>query len=342
MKVGLIGRQGSGRSTLFTALTGLQRRSQAAGKTQLGIARVPDSRVDRLTSICKPKKTTYAEIILALIPAAPTGPLDVMLVRQMRELRALAHVVGAFAGESAGSAVVALMDELTTELVLADMERVETRRTRIGKGGHARTREDEMLARAAAGLDRERPLRLEAWDEQQLGLMDELMLMSHRPLITVANVDEAQAAASPPNEVVQAAQRVGSRLMWLCAPLEAELATLQDGEQAEFLAAYGLSQPAAVRFVRAAFSLLDQICFFTEGPDEVKAWPIQRGTVARRAARTIHSDLERGFIRAEVMAFEDFVEQGSEARCRSAGLLRTEGKDYVVRDGDIITVRFNV
>jgi ribosome-binding ATPase YchF (GTP1/OBG family) len=344
MKVGIIGHKSAGRSTFFSGLTGLEKAAARSGsKTRLGQARVHDPRVDELTRICAPRKTTYAEIVLALLPDPPRGPLDTEAVREMRDLRAYAHVIGAFSGEAVEDAVPDQVAELTTELVLADMERVEKRLTRIGKGGHARTREDELLAAAARCLETERPLRLEqGWDDQQVDLMNELGLMSHRPLITVVNVAEDRLGAPPPDAVVEAAERADSSLMWLCATLEAEIATLPPGEQQEFLAAYGLERPVSQRFVLTGLALLDQICFFTVGPDEVRAWPIRRHTGARRAARAIHSDLERGFIRAEVVDFETFVQQGSEASCRAAGLLRTEGKDYEVQDGDIITVRFNV
>jgi ribosome-binding ATPase YchF (GTP1/OBG family) len=139
-----------------------------------------------------------------------------------------------------------------------------------------------------------------------------------------------------------AAAAAGSELLWLCATLEAEIAALEPEAQREFLAAYGLEEPVSARFLRTALGMLDQICFFTVGPDEVRAWNIRRGTNARRAARAIHTDLEKGFIRAEVIDYPVFIEQGSEARCKAAGKLRLEGKDYIVKDGDIITVRFNV
>jgi ribosome-binding ATPase YchF (GTP1/OBG family) len=173
--------------------------------------------------------------------------------------------------------------------------------------------------------------------------MDELGLTTHRPLITVVNVAEEHLGTPVPAEVTEAARKVGSGVLWLCAAIEAEIAAIDNpDERADFLAAYSLTRPASERFVQTAFTLLDQISFFTVGPDEVRAWPIASGTRARRAARTIHSDLERGFIRAEVIRYPDFLKHGSEAACRSAGVLRTEGKDYVVQDGDIITVRFNI
>ena len=343
MKIGFIGTQGAGRSTLFSAVTGRNISARATpGKTQLGIARIMDQRVDRLTEICKPKRTVHAEVVVSLPPPAPAGPVDIAALREMRDLGALAHVIGAFDGDPPERVVPPRITELTTELILADLDRVETRLTRIGKGGHARTREDELLARARACLDAERPLRLERCDEQLTALMDELGLTSHRPLITLVNVAEDQLRGGCPPAVIEATAAVGSEPMWLCATLEAEIAALEPQEQQEFLVAYGLSRPVSQRFVQAAFSLLNQISFFTIGPDEVRAWPIASGSNARRAARTIHTDLERGFIRAEVVTYDLLLEHGNEARCRAVGVMRTEGKDYEVQDGDIITVRFNV
>jgi ribosome-binding ATPase YchF (GTP1/OBG family) len=342
MKVGIIGRKSTGRTTLFEGLTGQVGAPRTSNKTRMGIARVLDPRIDTLTEICKPKKTVYAEVVLALMPDPTVGPVEIKITREMRDLRAYAHVIGAFTGEPVEEAVPAQIKELSTELVLADMERVENRLARIGKFGTARTREDELLHAATALLEQERALRLEQWDEQQRDLMDELGLMSHRPLITVINVSEELLGQPVPQSVVDAAQALDSPIMWLCATLETEIASLPPDEQLDFLAAYDLDRPVSQRFVQAAFSLLDQICFFTIGPDEVRGWAIPQQTVAKRAARTIHSDLERGFIRAEVVDYDTFVAQGSEAKCRSLGLLRTEGKDYVVLDGDIINVRFNV
>jgi len=342
MKVGIIGHTASGRSTVFDALTELHGTPRTPGKTRLGVARVLDPRVDKLTELCQPKKTVYAEVSLALPPNASAAPLEPSVLREMRDLWAYAHVIGAFSAETVERTATAQIAELGTELVLADMERVENRRARIAKGGGARPGEEAALARAAAQLEAERPLRLQQWEEGAQGLLDELGLLSQRPLLTVINVGEARAGEQASTAVRAAAEAAGSELLWLCAPLEAEIAALEHDTQREFLAAYSLDEPVSHRFVQACLAMLEQICFFTVGPDEVRAWNIRRGTNARRAARTIHSDLEKGFIRAEVTDYEVFVELGSEAKCKSAGKLRLEGKDYIVKDGDIITVRFNV
>ncbi|MCC6751298.1 MAG: redox-regulated ATPase YchF [Deltaproteobacteria bacterium] len=342
MKVGIIGRVSAGRNTLFDALTGQGGAPRTPGKARLGIARVADPRVDRLTELCKPKKTVYAEFTLALPQAHASGPVDAAGVRELRDLKAYAHVVGAYTGEPVAEFVPQEIQALSTELVLNDMERVEKRRARIAKGGGARPGEEDALAMAAKLLEQETPLRLHGWDEQALDLLDDTGLVSQRPVLTVVNVTEELLGDGPPAAVHEAARAVGSEVLWLCAPLELEIAALDAAAQQEFLAAYGLSAPVSQRFVQASLHLLKQICFFTVGPDEVRAWPIPRETKARRAARAIHSDLEKGFIRAEVIDYDVFLQHGSEAKCRAVGQLRVEGKDYEVKDGDIITIRFNV
>ena len=280
-------------------------------------------------------------VLDADLPGTPAGAdLLAALIKKRSLLRELLALSLRQATQTDLERVGEFLD--AKDLILADLERVETRQARIGKGGGARVREDELLARARACLEAERVLRLESWDEQLTSLMDELGLTSHRPLITVINVAEDALRGGCPEAVARAAATVVSEPMWLCATLEAEIAALQPQEQQEFLAAYDLERPVSQRFVQTAFTLLQQICFFTVGPDEVRAWPIARQTNARRAARTIHSDLERGFIRAEVVSYEVLLVHGSEARCKAVGVMRTEGKDYEVQDGDVITVRFNV
>lgn len=343
MKVGIIGYTGAGRSTVFDALSGKKGTPLSPGKTRLGVAPVLDPRLDALTALYKPRRTVHAEVSLALPPNATAGPLDAPLVREMRDLRAYAHVIGAFGGdEPADEKAARQITELSTELVLTDMERVEKRQARIAKGGGARPGEEDALKRAATQLDLEQPLRLQDWEEGHLLLLNDIGLMSQRHLLTVVNVPEDLAGSTPGKASTAAAEATGSGLLWLCASLEAEIAALAADARLEFLEAYGLEQPVASRFVQAALSLLDQICFFTVGPDEVRAWPIARNSVALRAARAIHTDLERGFIRAEVVSHDLLLELGSEAKCRSEGKLRMEGKEYVVQDGDVITIRFNV
>ncbi len=341
MKVGIIGRAGSGRSTVFDALTGLTGAARSTTKTRMGSAPVPDTRLDRLSAMYNPRRTIPAEVALSLPPNPTAGLMDIPTVSMMRDLWAYAHVVGAFSGDAEQEAATQ-MDDLTTEMVLADMDRVERRRARVAKGGGDRPGELPALERAAVQLDAEQPLRLLDWEEEQGAILDDLCMMSRRPLLMVINVSEDEAGAAPSEALRAKAEEAGIHLFWLCAPLEAEIAGLEPESRPEFLEAYGLDRPASHRFVQTSLSLLKQLCFFTVGEDEVRAWPIPRGSRAPRAAHAIHTDLERGFIRAEVVTFEQLMEHGSEAACKAAGKLRAEGKDYVVLDGDVINIRYNV
>ena len=227
-------------------------------------------------------------------------------------------------------------------MVLADMDKVERRREKVGKAGGARPGENAALDRAAPQLDAELPLRLLDWEPEQAAILDDLCMMSRRPLLMVINVSEDQAGDAPSAALLARAEAAGIHLFWLCAPLEAEIASLDAESRPEFLEAYGLERPASHRFVQTCLTLLDQLCFFTVGPDEVRAWPIPIGSRAPRAAHAIHSDLERGFIRAEVITYEVLMEHGSEAACKAVGKLRSEGKEYVVLDGDVINIRYNI
>ena len=341
MKVGIIGRAGSGRSTVFDALTGLTGAARSTTKTRMGSAPVHDSRLDSLTALYNPKLRIPAEVALSLPPNPTSGLLDTTTVAMMRDLWAYVHVVGAYTGDPEQIAA-AQMDELTTEMVLADMDRVERRRARVAKGGGDRPGELPALERAAVQLDTEQPLRLQDWEPEQAAILDDLCMMSRRPLLMVINVSEDAAGGAPSAALQAKAEEVGIHLFWLCAPLEAEIAGLDAESRPEFLEAYGLDRPASHRFVQTCLGLLNQICFFTVGDDEVRAWPIPRGSRAPRAAHAIHTDLERGFIRAEVVTYEDLMEHGSEAKCRAVGKLRTEGKEYEVLDGDVINIRYNI
>lgn len=342
MKVGLIGRTHSGRNTLFNAVTGLSESALSQGKPRLGSAKVGDARVDVLSAICNPKKTVHAEVTLAL-PFVPFGTrLDLTPIRELRDLLAYVHVIGAF-GEGEGAAqALEQINELNTEMVLSDMERVEKRHARITKGGGDRPGEKEVLERAATLLESEQPLRLGTWDETEDLILRDLGLMSQRPMITVINVDEGAVSDGIPTNIAEQLEIYACTGLWLCATLEEEIAGLDRDAQLEFLAEYDLKEPIRDRFTQACLALLNLICFFTIGPDEVRAWTIPRETNARRAARAIHSDLEKGFIRAEVINYDDFVEVKSEAKLKAAGRLRVEGREYIVQDGEILTIRFNV
>ena len=338
MRIGLVGFKGCGKTTVFNALTGQHAEVGGYGsKVNLGVIKVPDPRIDALSALCKPKKTTFAEIVFADVPGFERGGLDTQALNHLRDLDAFAFVVTAF-GEHGGTAVRQMRD-LDAELVLADLAIVEKRLERLQKE-KGRPGEKELLERILAELSAEKPLRvvdLSADDERALSSFD---FVSRRPILFVINVDEAAAAQPASAEVIQAAG--SSPVFVLSGTTEMEIAQLPPEDQSAFLEDLGLQEPARARFIRACYALLDLVSMFTTGEDEVKAWTVHRGSAARKAAGKIHSDIERGFIRAEVIRYEDFVEHKTEAKCREHGKLRVEGKEYVVQDGDIVHFRFNV
>ena len=349
MKVGLTGFAGAGKTTVFTALTGLAgRQDQGDRRPQVGTIKVPDPRVDALAAIWKPRKTTYAEVsFLDFPPSRDTGSprravLDAEATAALKDADALVEVVRGFpdlAGEPARPA--ADIEAFGTELVLADLAVVERRVERLKKE-KGNDRERALLARLQPELEAGRPLRALVLAPEERALVAGFAFLSLRPLLIVLNVPEAEAAAPLPAEVAARARAEGAEAMVLSARVESELAELEPADRAAFLADLGLTEGARDRFIRASYALLDLISFLTAGEDECRAWPIRRGTTALKAAGRIHSDIERGFIRAEVTSYEDFIRLGSEAKCREAGKLRLEGKEYVVQDGDIAHFRFAV
>ncbi|MHC5212095.1 MAG: DUF933 domain-containing protein [Planctomycetota bacterium] len=339
MKIGLVGLEGAGKSTVFGALTGVD--VSASHKTNISVVKVPDPRIDALARLYEPKKITYAEIAFTDIGGG-RGGLDRAALNAMRDVDALCQVVRGFpdlAGEPPDP--IAEIDDLTTETILADLEVVERRIQRLHRD-HSDPLELGLLERIKEGFEAEKPARALELGTEELNHLAHFQLLSLKPLLLVLNVPEDQAAEPPPQPLVDAAAQRGLGLVVLSALVEHDIALMVPEEQGEFLASLGLDEPAQNRFIRAAFETTHLISMLTVGPDECRAWPIPRGTEAQRAARAIHSDLERGFIRAEVIGWKDLVDLGSEARCREAGKLLVEGKHYVVQDGDVVHVLFNV
>jgi GTP-binding protein YchF len=343
MKIGIVGFAGSGKTTLFNALTGQDAPTGfGGGKVNLGVIKVPDRRVDRLAELDDPRKITYPEITFADVPGGRgASSLDSQTLGRIREMDTLVQVLRGFEGGLGEPAPVAELTSFAAELMLADMQVVERRIERLAKD-RSDPRQLALLERCLVQLEAERPLReLELGPEERASLSG-FTFLSLKPLMVVLSRPEEDAAAPTDPALTALAAERGHELLALCGAIEAEIAGLDPADQAEFLADLGLEEPAADRFVRAAFSLLDLIAFLTHGPDECRAWPLRRGSTALDAAGVVHSDIARGFIRAEVIRFEDFDELGSEAACRDAGKLRVEGRDYVVDDGDICHFRFNV
>jgi ribosome-binding ATPase len=350
MKIGLVGFPGSGKTTVFNALTGLAAQTGAGaarGKTNLGVVKVPDRRVDALSDLFQTRKTTYAEVTFSDVAAGMAGGggrgLDRKVLDAMREVDALCQVVRAFASDSAPEPPAPMQEirDLEAEMILADLELVERRIDRL-KREKGKPQEEQALATLKAHLDAERPLRALTLADEIWALFSGFRFLTLKPLLLVLNVDEAAVAAPPPAELADYARTAGVGLVVLSASVEQDIAQMSPDEQREFLAALGLAEPARERFLHAAFALLDLISMLTAGEDECRAWPIRRGLPAQKAAGKIHSDIERGFIKAEVIWWEDLVALGSEAACRAAGKLAMQGKEYVIRDGDVVNFRFNV
>lgn len=347
MKVGLIGRQGSGKTTIFNALTGLSAGLGQGEKMEshLGVTKVPDARVDRLSAIFLPKKTTYAEIRFTDFPATQSqeklkasGEHSRTMLAQMRDVDAMALVLGDFDG---ASEPIKDLRDLLAEMILADLGVVENRLSRLKKE-KGKEREGEMLARCLKALEGEESLRSLSFTTDEEPLLAGFGFLSRKSVIALFNVAEERAGKELADSYRTELEKLQIPGLALSARVEMEVAQLDEKDRQSFLTELGIEEPARDRFIRASYRLLDLISFFTTGEDEVKAWTIEQGTSARKAAGKIHSDIERGFIRAEVVAYDDFIRYGSEAKCREAGKLRLEGKDYPVKDGDIVHFRFNV
>ena len=360
MEVGIIGLPKAGKTTLFNTLT-LSRQStdrfQVSSETHVGQAWVPDPRLAQLRDHYQPKKFTPASVTYVDIPGIQKGGgVESLDLARLREVDVLAHVVRAFGDpeilHSEGSLDPARdVEIMDLELVLADMEIVSRRIERLEKNAKRGLTNDEKLEQALLtkvilpALEDERPLReleITAADEKRLR---GFQLLSAKPLLLVLNVDEdALTAGTEAGRYMGSNRETGDNceVVVVSAPIEEEISHLDAEHQREFLADLGLDESSLDRVIRASYSLLGLISFFTVGEDEVRAWTVRQGTPARQAGGAIHSDIERGFIRAEVTAWNDLLELGSLASCRDQGLLRLEGKHYPVQDGEIVHFRFNV
>ncbi len=352
MKVGLTGFSRAGKTTLYNALTGL---SAAVGgfevrhEAAMAVVKVPDPRVDALSEIVHPKEKKYAEVTFLDFPPSQErkAALETQSLTQLREVDALAQVVRAFDDPMVNEppAPVRDLNAFQTELILADLAIIEKRLERIRKEAmKAREREMEkdLLTRCQSTLEEERPLRGLDFLPEERTLLSGFAFLSAKPLVVVYNSDETAPREPLLADVSAYAEAENLTVVPVCGKLEMEIAQLDPGERAEFLAELGLAETARDRFIRHAYEHLRLMSFFTAGPVEVRAWTVSRDTAAVNAAGKIHSDIERGFIRAEVISYDDYIEHQGESGCRSAGKLRLEGKEYRVRDGDVMHIRFNV
>jgi hypothetical protein len=357
----MIGLPNVGKTTVFNALVGagavVANYPFSTVETNVGIAPVPDPRVDRLVEIFKSKKKTPSTLevrdIAGLVEGASTGEgLGNQFLSQIREVDALMHVVRCFQGGDVvhvSGSVNPIRDigTIETELMLADLEALDRRKQRVEKkvksGDKRAGMEVAFLQRLMDLLDKGEWLGNLSYSPEERVILDECQLLAAKPVLFVANVSEgANADEAMVKTVREFAENRGARVVTICGQIEAELSTLPEEDRGAFLKDMGLTESGLVRLTREAYVLLNLITFFTAGEVESRAWPLRKGLTAPQAAGKIHSDMERGFIRAEVYHYNDLIACGSEAKVREKGLFRLEGRDYVIKEGDVVYFRFNV
>jgi len=357
LRIAIVGLGQVGKTTLFQILAHAHGAQAAASRaeTHVGVVAVPDARLDRLSAMYQPKKTVHASIEYldtpgSVIDLARTGT---RASADIKEVDALAHVVRAFHNDAVAppSGEVnprADVESADLELVLSDLAVVEKRLERLAKDVKKQKspnleKELQVVERCKEALEKQTPLRETEFSDEENKLIRGFTFLSLKPMVYVLNLDESDAARAEAADSFAGemglAQKPRTAVTAVCGKVEAELAELPDAEAAEFMQSYGLKESALARFIRTGYRLLDLISFFTVGEDECRAWTIHKGSTALEAAGEIHTDIQKGFIRAEVVGYDDLVAAGSLAEARSRGHLKLEGKEYVVHDGEVVHFR---
>jgi GTP-binding protein YchF len=362
LSVGIVGLPNVGKSTIFNALTAAGAQSAnypfCTIEPNVGIVPVVDARLDKLAQLAQSKQTVYTDLkvvdIAGLVRGASKGEgLGNQFLANIRETDAILHVVRCFDDPNVVHVEGSIDPErdievIETELLLADLDAVSKKLDRVARlarvGQKEYVTQAEALEKAKAAIDKGVPLRALDFSDAERDALNELNLITLKPVLYVANVAESELGNETPllQKVRKVAAEKKGEVVVICGELEAQISQLPSAERTEFLSEMGLDEPGLNALIRAAYKLLDLETFFTAGPKEARAWTVHRGSKGPQAAGKIHSDFERGFIRAETIAYDDYIALGGEQAAKAAGKMRSEGKDYVVQDGDVILFRFNV